>query len=130
MTPLIVIYDGECGICNALRRWAEQRDAANRLQFAPNQTADLDALAPGLTREMASRAVYAVRSDGQRWYGARAIFETLRRLKGVWGVVGSVGAVPVISWIAEPFYRVVAFHRARISRWMGLDVCRIELPRE
>jgi predicted DCC family thiol-disulfide oxidoreductase YuxK len=129
-TNLIMIYDGECGICQALRRWAEARDTARRMRFVPNQTADLDTLSPGLTRAMAAQTVIAVRSDGRRWHGARAIFEMLRRLPGIWRLIGVIGALPVIRWLAEPFYRIVAHHRARLSRWVGLAACGVEMSRK
>ncbi|NWG76644.1 MAG: DUF393 domain-containing protein, partial [Rubrivivax sp.] len=73
--------------------------------------------------------VYALRPDGQRWHGARACFETLRRLPGAWRVIGTVGALPPVSLLAGPVYRLVANHRAAISRRLGLAECRIE-PRE
>lgn len=120
-----VIYDGACGICDALRGAIERRDRAGALRLVPYQTADLDAIAPGLTRNQASRSVILVAPDGTRRQGARAIFETLCRLPGVWRVIGKVGALPPISLAAEPFYRLVARHRARLSRWLGLTACRI-----
>ena len=126
MTDLTVIYDGECGLCNALRQWVETRDTANHVHFEPNQTADLNTIAPRLTRAMVHHAVVTVRSDGEHWRGARAIFETLRHLPGLWHAIGSIGAVPVISGLAEPFYQIVAHHRARLSRWAGLETCQVE----
>ncbi len=120
-----VIYDGECGICNETRAWAEARDVAEQLVFVPFQTADLDSLSPGLTRHMTSRMAYFVRPDGARFGGARAVFETLKRLPGVWGVLGWLGANPVISTLVEPFYRLFAANRHRVSAWLGLTVCRI-----
>ncbi len=126
---LTVIYDGDCGVCSRLVLWAEARDSAGRLRFVPNQSADLAAIAPGLTHEQAAAAAYAVRPDGTRYRGARAIFETLRRVPGFWGVVGWIGALPPLSLLAEPFYRVIAHHRGRISAWLGLAQCRVPLPR-
>jgi predicted DCC family thiol-disulfide oxidoreductase YuxK len=129
MNRVMVIYDGDCGICNESRAWAEARDRAERLEFVPFQTADLGAISPGLTPEMASRMAYFVRPDGSRHGGARAVFETLKRLPGVWGIIGWIGANPVISGVVEPFYRLFAANRHRVSAWLGLAVCRIP-PRE
>lgn len=125
---LIVIFDGDCGICQALRRRAERLDTGRRLTFAAYQRADLDALAPGLTRTQASKSLYAVREDGRRLRGARAFFAAMRRLPGVWGVVGRIGSLPPLVWIAEPVYRLVARYRGTISRWLGLTACAIEPP--
>jgi predicted DCC family thiol-disulfide oxidoreductase YuxK len=129
MDTAIVIYDGDCGICNESRAWAEARDRAERIDFLPFQTADLGAISPGLTREMAGRMAYFVCPDGSRHGGARAVFETLKRLPGVWGIIGRVGANPVISSVVEPFYRVFAANRHRVSAWLGLAVCRVP-PRQ
>lgn len=122
----IVLFDGECGICNASREWAEARDRAGRLKFIPFQVADLDALSPGLTPEKASRSAYFIWPDGRRVGGARAIFETLKRLPGLWGVVGMVWALPPLWIVAEPFYRLISRNRARISAWLGLSYCLVD----
>lgn len=126
---LSVIYDGGCGICHWLRLVAERRDTHGRLHFAAYQTADLDALAPGLTRAEASRALIVVRPDGRRYRGARAVFLTMRALPFPWRVIGAIGALPPVSWLFEPFYRLIARHRARISVWVGLAACRVDPPK-
>lgn len=126
---LTVIYDGECGVCSRSVLWAAARDAGGRLRFVPNQTADLAAIAPGLTRAEAAKSVYAARPDGTTYHGARAIFEMLRCLPGVWHVVGWIGALPPLSLLAEPVYRVFAHNRGRVSAWFGLTQCRVA-PRD
>jgi len=126
-SPLTIVFDGDCGVCQALAQALADRDTARRLRFSAYQRTDLDTLSPGLTREMTAQAVYAVAPDGTRWHGARAVFEGLRRLPGGWGWMGRLGALTPISWLAEPFYRLVARHRTRISRWLGLTQCRLDL---
>ncbi len=121
-----VIFDGECGICNAAREWVEARDRSGQLRFVAYQTADLNRLSPGLTLAMASHSVFFVYPSGRHVSGARAVFETLRRLPGGWGIIGMVMA-QMPCWLAvEPFYYLVACNRARISVWMGLDYCLVE----
>jgi predicted DCC family thiol-disulfide oxidoreductase YuxK len=121
-----VIFDGDCGICQALRRRVQALDTGGNLRFVPYQTGDLQAAAPGLTRELASRSLIFVRDDGRRFQGARAAFETLRQLPGLWGVIGSIAAFPPLSLLAGPFYRLIARNRGAISRRLGLDVCQID----
>ena len=97
------------------------------MEFVPFQTANLERIAPGLTMEMASQTLHFVRSDGRRFRGARATFETLRRLPGVWGILGVTGSFLPLSLLAEPFYRIFASHRGTISQLMGLNRCEVPL---
>lgn len=94
-------------------------------QREPLQTADLQALSPVLTRQKGEEALTFVRAGGTRYSGARAVFETLRRLPGAWGVAGAILATPPLSWLAEPFYRLFARYRGRVSRALGLERCEI-----
>lgn len=123
--PEIVIFDGDCGICNETREWVEAHDRAGRLKFVPFQVADLDALSPGLSFDMASRMAWMLPAGGGRIGGARAIFTILSRLPGPWRIVGAVGAFPPVSLLCEPFYRIVAHNRSRISGWLGLNYCMV-----
>lgn len=123
--PDIVIFDGDCGICNATREWAEARDRDHRLKFVPFQTANLGALSPGLTDEMAHRMAWLVTETGYRIGGARAIFTILSRLPLPWKIAGIIGAFLPVSLICEPFYRIVAHNRSRISGWFGLSYCMV-----
>lgn len=121
----MVIFDGDCGICTATRDWVIARDTAGRLDSIPFQVANLGTLSPGLTSEMTSRMAFLVLPDGTRFGGARAIFEILKRLPGFWGIVGRLGANPVIAFLVEPFYRLVARNRHRVSAWLGLTACAV-----
>ncbi len=123
----VVIFDGTCGVCSALKRAVQRRDEAGTLTFVAYQRGNLDEISPGLTPEMASRSVYFVSRDGRRFHGARAVFETMRRLPGGWGVVGTILAFPPLSLLAEPIYRLVARNRGLISRRLGLT--HPEIPR-
>ncbi len=122
----VVVFDGGCGVCTALKNKAERLDRHDRLKFVAFQAADLDQIAPGLTPEMASQALYFVRRDGERFRGARGVFEAMRRLPGFWGVFGTIWSFPPLSLLAEPFYRLFARHRGSISQKLGLTQC--ELP--
>lgn len=118
-----VIYDGDCGICRVLKDWAEGRNAAENMDFIAFQSGNLEGISPGLTPELASKALCFVGSDGRRFHGARAVFETMRRLPGILGILGRVLSFPPLSVLAEPFYHLFARNRERFSDWLGLDRC-------
>jgi acetyl esterase len=128
MSQSRVIYDGDCGVCVVLKDWVAGRDTAGNLEFITFQTGNLEEISPGLTPELASQALYLVGRDGRRFRGARAVFETMRRLLGLWGALGTVLSFPPLSFMAEPFYYLFARNRGRFSHWLGLDRCGIQGP--
>lgn len=122
----IVIYDGDCGICNALRVKITTRDPYNRLRFIPYQSPDWLTLIPEPGLEQVQQAVYFRSSGGEIFSGAAAIFQIMQRVPGCWRIWGQILAFPVGVFFAEPIYRLIANHRARISRWLGLASCRVD----
>ena len=121
-----VVFDGDCGVCTALKNWVEKRDEDGRLRFVGFQDAHLEQVAASLTYEMASQALTFVRHDGRLFRGARGAFEILRRLPGALGWLGSILSFPLLSLAAEPFYRLFASQRGRVSQWLGLDRCGLD----
>ena len=45
---VIVVYDADCGVCQASMAWAKERDRKGVLQFVGNDVADLPA---GVSRD-------------------------------------------------------------------------------
>lgn len=123
-----VIFDGDCGICTASAEWIERHDTSYRMRVVPYQLADLDAISPGLTPDDCRRSAYFVEPDGRRHAEARAAFEILRRLSGVWGMIGWLCANPLCAWFGRPFYRLVADNRTWLSARLGLTHCAVPSP--
>jgi len=121
-----VIYDGGCGICQALKDRAQRLDRHGCLQFTAYQTADLARIAPDISPELARQALYTVRSNGRQDRGARAVFQAMRCLPGIWGMMGTIGVFPPVSLVCEPLYRLVARYRHTLSRWLRLNRCAID----
>ena len=110
-----VVYDGECAVCQAFYGWATEKDSLGHLKFEASQSATLQAVAPGVSADRAKNALAFVRPDGQVVYGARAMFLTMGRLPGAWGLLGSTMSLPVLSLFCEPAYRLFARHRHRFA---------------
>jgi predicted DCC family thiol-disulfide oxidoreductase YuxK len=119
----LVFYDGACGICQSFASWLMGLDRARDLSLVAYQQIDPSEFPAALTPEMAQQAIHLLDPRGNVFHGARAVFEALRSLPGVWGFVGTVFANRLMSNIAEPFYRLVANHRTAISHLLGLRVC-------
>lgn len=101
-----VIYDGECPVCISLKDFCESKMAG--VEYTPFQNIDQAKEARG--------SLYVVGNNGISKHGARAVFEIMRQMSGLWGILGYVFSLPPFVWIAEPCYRLFARHRHTVSR--------------
>ena len=122
----VLLFDGDCGICTRLARRAAIIDRKRRFRIEPYQAFDEEALsAHGLDHEACARAVQLITPDGRVRSGAFAVNRFLitympYRVLVPWlYVLFPLLAAEVVG------YAVVAGNRHRISRWMGLDACKI-----
>jgi predicted DCC family thiol-disulfide oxidoreductase YuxK len=113
MSAGVVVYDGDCGICQASARWIEQH-------------------IPSL--EVQSHYEYGVQELGSVWFvtptynyeGAEAVAQVLMTASKPWmRICGRMMNAPVIRLIASGVYRVIARNRRHISRAFGLKACAI-----
>jgi predicted DCC family thiol-disulfide oxidoreductase YuxK len=119
--PLLVIYDGDCGVCQATVDWFGRRDLRGQLSFQSNA----EPLPPEVKQEQTTHTVFAIdRSSGRQWVRAAALARMLAALPG-WAVLGFLLRVPPISWFADLGYRLFARNRHRVSHALGLRACSI-----
>lgn len=110
-TP-VLLFDGECGLCNAVVRFLIRRDRAARLRFAPLQSPPAQAYlrARGLPTEDFDSIVFV--PDWHDPAHSRHLLRTdgalaaLRELGGCWRVVAALRVLPAV--LRDPFYRLVA----------------------
>jgi len=112
---LLVLFDGECGMCNGAVRWLLRRDRAGRIVFAPQESA---AGAPwreqsGVTAD--SIVVIAHRSQpGQQVLAqSDAVLAILRVLPAPWPALADLARIVPRPW-RNLVYRLVARWRYRI----------------
>jgi predicted DCC family thiol-disulfide oxidoreductase YuxK len=115
-TPLL-LYDGECGLCNAVVRFLLREDAAGALRFAPLQSVTGQAAlrSRGLDTENFDSLVFipdAQQADGAFFLRTDGVAQVLDHLGGVWRVVSWLRVLP-ISW-RDPAYKLVARLRYRL----------------
>lgn len=113
MNTGIVVYDGDCGICQASADWIKRN-------------------VPGVS--VVSHYEYGVHelgsvwfiNDTQMWEGADAVAHVLMRArKKIFHVVGKAMLLPGIRQCATGVYRVIAHNRRHISRLLGLKACAV-----
>lgn len=129
----LLVYDGDCGFCTrsvqAIERWVRPASVS----FQPWQGLDLAALE--LTEDQVNTAVQWCVPAGEgpaggrllaRASGAAALGQVLRRGSAPWQVLGTLLALPPVSWLAAGVYRLIARNRHRMPG--GTAACA--LPRD
>jgi predicted DCC family thiol-disulfide oxidoreductase YuxK len=130
--PLTVIYDGDCGFCDATRRFFERLDLEGTLRWAPAQPAVLERY--GITEEMARQRVYLAGEGrvlgGFRAFRAMVLFNPAAYVVS-YAVLAAPGPrdsifrnvlvaillllfSPLFTPVGEAFYRVLARNRHRL----------------
>ena len=118
--PLLLLFDGDCGICTATAHWLERRVAPDQLRplaltLAGDDPRTSDAV---LGRDLAA-TLQVVRPDGSVVTGAAAVLAA-GRLVPRWGTVARLADHRLGRALLEPLYRAVARNRHRIGRALGL----------
>ena len=108
-TRSVVVYDGDCGICEASARWVISHvasvDVVSHHQY-------------GLTN---IDSVWFVTSNG-RLEGAAAVSSILKSADSqLYRAVGTAVGMPVILSAAGLIYKMVAQNRRHISRILGMN---------
>jgi len=117
---VIVVYDADCGVCQASVTWLRKRDRRGAFQFVGNDAAALPA---GVAREETEHTIVVL--DGARKYvRGEGVARLLRELRG-WSVLGAVLRVPGIRQLADFGYDRFARNRHRISAALGMRACAI-----
>ena len=112
LPPLLVLYDGSCGFCNAVVRSLLRSDPSGKLFYAPLQgeTADyLRSLHPRIPQQAASFVFY----EHKQVYLRSQAFERLsRHLPYPWRFGTWLKVVP--RFVADLAYRLFARIRYRV----------------
>lgn len=120
----MLLFDGDCGICTASADFLVRR-VRSAADVRPYQWADVDAY--GLTEADCAAAVQWVGEDAQVKSGSRAVMAALRAGRQPWPVIGRLGDLPGIAWLADRVYRWVAENRERLPG--STPACAVGVPR-
>lgn len=121
----ILLYDGDCGFCQAAVEWLRCRDASGQIDCLPSFS--YPHLTPELHAQAQTEIVYL---DGGKNYGgadgALRAYCFLRPYSPL-----QIFRVPPMIWVARLAYRWIARNRLRVSRWLGIPAtCRLPDARD
>lgn len=121
----VVLYDGECGFCDASVQWLLAHDPTGRYRFAPLQgdtAAAIRARHPELPKDLDSIVlVEGPPGEEHAVWRSEAIFRICAQLPGAWRAISWFGVLP--RFITDAGYRI--FARLRYHVWGRLEACRV-----
>lgn len=113
MTADVVVYDGDCGICEWSATWIKKN--------VPN----VDVVSHREYGVSYLPSVWFITWSG-RYEGAGAVSEILKRSNSKpFRVFGLFIGLPVVKTVASGVYFVIAKNRRTISRLFGLRACSL-----
>jgi predicted DCC family thiol-disulfide oxidoreductase YuxK len=117
---MLVVYDADCGVCQASVAWIRKRDRRRVFQFVGNDVAELPS---GISREETEHTLIVL--DGARKrVRADGVARILRELPG-WSPTSALLRAPGIRTVANWAYDRFAQNRHRISAALGLRSCTL-----
>ena len=119
MEPLVVVYDADCGVCQASVAWLQERDRRRRLRFVSNG----GELPAGVSLDETKHTMVVI-EGARKWTRGGATARLLRELRG-WAILGHALRLPGIAWLADRGYDRFARNRHRISAALGLASCSV-----
>ena len=122
---LLVLYDGDCGICSRSARLLRRLDHDRHLRLMPLQVAGQIADAPAV--EVLLDAIHVRDADG-RWSVGGSALTRIAEAVPLFRPIAIVARVPVFGRFVDWTYTRIAANRHRISRLLGDDTCAIGTP--
>ncbi|MFE8647097.1 thiol-disulfide oxidoreductase DCC family protein [Sphingomonas sp. NCPPB 2930] len=122
---MIVVFDGQCLLCNRWVQFLLRHDRRGRIRYASMQGATGSALLrdAGLPTEHLE-TLLVVDDAGRRWQHTGAILRLLHALGGPWRLAWA--AWPVPAPLRDAAYRLLARNRYRV--FGRADTCMLPPP--
>ena len=122
-----VLYDGDCPLCTFQKQMLTWLDWFNVVRFVSIADAQVQGLAPSISREDLLEAIHCLAADGRIHRGARCIrFVGLRMPLLV--PLALILWIPGVILLAELVYQWISRNRHLLSRWFGCQGACTILP--
>ena len=114
-SPEHLFYDGDCGVCHWSVEFVAQRDDGSRFRFAPLGGMTFEEQVSATDRAELPDSIVVLTHDDRLLLRSSAGAHILRRLGGVWWLLGTL-----LSWVPRPLrdwgYDRVAANRYRLAK--------------
>ena len=125
-SPSVLIFDGECVLCNGTVQWILRRDTRKRLRFAAAQTPAGIALLQAHNIPTETTETVWLISENRAYSRSEAVLRTLRLLGFPYAMLWVAMLIP--PPLRDSVYGYIAQNRLR---WFGkYDACRLPTAAE
>ena len=114
-----IVYDADCGICQASVAWIQKRDRRGVFEFIGND----GELPAGVSREETEHTL-VVLEGARKFVRGEGVARILRELRG-WSMLGAALELPAVRQLANLGYDAFASRRHRISAALGMRACAL-----
>lgn len=108
----IIIFDGECKLCNFFVNFIIKRDRQALFSFAPLKTSKAKSLMAQYDLELPDADTIVLIKDENFYLRSKAIFEIIKDLQGLWFLLRIFRFLPVS--VNDFLYRYIAKNRYEI----------------
>lgn len=124
----LVLYDGQCGLCDRTVQWLLRIDRQRVLTFAPLQGETSGKLHLQYTPDETFNTIVFISSFGtsqqEIYYKSDAVLEILKNVGGLWRLCASLRVIP--KGFRDTLYDWIAYNR---YGWFGrYEQCKIPSP--
>jgi predicted DCC family thiol-disulfide oxidoreductase YuxK len=112
----LLVYDDGCGLCSRAARFVSRR-AVEQLELVPFSGLPHTGILEQLSQRELRASAHFVSFDGVEYHGGESVTRAARLLPGG-GAVALLDR-PLLRGLREIVYRLVAWQRDRISRWLS-----------
>ena len=121
----VVLFDGDCALCNATVRFIIDRDPAGRFRFAPQQSpAGRRLLTQYQSSAQLEKSVVLIEGSGRVSIRSEAVLRICKNLRWPWPLLSLGLLLPRV--LLDLVYRAVA--RVRYRVFGRVDACRLPTP--
>jgi predicted DCC family thiol-disulfide oxidoreductase YuxK len=126
LSQSIVLFDGDCGLCNGVVKFVLRHDGRGRFRFAPLQSPAGQSLLQrhGLPPEGVNS--FLLLESGRMFSRSTAALRLARRLGGVWSMFYYLVLVP--RPLRDAVYALIAKYRYRL--FGRSDACTMPTPEQ
>ena len=122
----IVLFDADCGICSAFVSFAQSRILNHTMLFQPNDDKRINIPLNNPVLDLKDKTIilYDIANKNYFLY-SEAIFIIFLNMDSKWRFIGLLKHIKIFKFAFNIAYRFVAKRRATISKFLGLNSCKI-----